>query len=207
MFRIISIAALLLGTALPAFADDKPMTIRIQSFNIWYGGEQVSLGQVAEAIKASKADIVGVQETDGNLQKLSQMTGLLHYDIRRNILSRFPIFDPKLGERTEPGAGPYSMPPLDDDAVAAYIMVGPGKMIAMANTHLTSDPYGPDSVRDGEPVEETLKVEEDTRVPEATLLANGLKPLIDKGIPTFLTGDFNSPSYLDWTEAMVKARP
>ncbi len=201
MIRILTVA-LLLSASTPVLAE----TIRIQSFNIWYGGEQVSLGQVAEAIKASKADIVGVQETDGNLEKLSEMTGLTHYDIRRNILSRYPIFDPAQGEREAPGSGPYSMPPLDEDAVHAFIMIAPGKVIAMANTHLTSDPYGPDAVRDGSPVADVLKLEEDTRVPEATLLANGLKPVIDKGYPTFLTGDFNSPSFLDWTEAVSKSR-
>ena len=73
------------------------MELKVMSFNIWYGGEQVSLDKVAEAIKAAGADIVGVQETDGNLVRLSQMTGLGYYDVRRNILSRYPIFDPKLG--------------------------------------------------------------------------------------------------------------
>ena len=40
-------------------------------------------------------------------------------------------------------------------------------------------------------------------MPEAQLLADGLKPVIATGMPVFLTGDFNSPSHLDWTEAAV----
>ncbi|MDP3314595.1 MAG: endonuclease/exonuclease/phosphatase family protein [Devosia sp.] len=191
--------SLLLGTALPAGA----MELKVMSFNIWYGGEQVSLDIVAEAIVAADADIVGVQETDGNLARLSAMTGLAYYDVRRNILSRFPIFDPKLGERTAEGAGPYSMPPLDPDAVHALVMVAPGKVVAVANTHLTSNPYGPETIREGGDLAAALQVEAETRMPEAQLLADGLKPVIATGMPVFLTGDFNSPSHLDWTEAAV----
>jgi hypothetical protein len=77
----------------------------------------------------------------------------------------------------------------------------------MANTHLTSDPYGPELVRDGKTLEEVLQNEKDIRLPEAQALITGLKPLIDKGIPLILTGDFNSPSPRDWTPAAVAARP
>lgn len=202
MLRHFVLPLALLGAAMPAQA----MELKVMSFNIWYGGEQVSLELVAEAIKAADADIVGVQETDGNLVRLSAMTGLQYYDVRRNILSRFPIFDPKLGERTEEGAGPYSMPPLDSDAVHALVMVEPGKVVAVANTHLTSDPYGPDSIKDGGDLAAALQVEADTRVPEAKLLADGLRPVVASGMPVFLTGDFNSPSHLDWTEAVVGKR-
>ena len=34
-----------------------------------------------------------------------------------------------------------------------------------------------------------------------------LPDLVEAGIPTFLTGDFNAPSHLDWTEAAVGLRP
>lgn len=206
MIRLLSISLLVVSLAAPVSASDKPVTIRIQTFNIWYGGDQVSFGAVVDAIKASGADIVGLQETDGKLARLAELTGLTHYDIRRNIISRFPIFDPALNDRTAPGAGAYSMPALDPDAVHAFIMIAPGKVIAVANTHLTSDPYGPDAVRDGGTMDDVLKIETDTRVPEAALLADGLKPVIAAGYPTFLTGDFNSPSHLDWTAAAVAAR-
>lgn len=202
MLRHIVLPMALLSLAVPAQA----MELKVMSFNIWYGGEQVSLDKVAEAIKAAGADIVGVQETDGNLVRLSQMTGLGYYDVRRNILSRYPIFDPKLGERTEAGPGLYSMPPLDEDAIHALIMVEPGKVVAFANTHLTSDPYGPYTIRDGGDAAAALQVEADTRVPEAQALADGLKPVVDGGMPLFLTGDFNSPSHLDWSEAVVGKR-
>jgi hypothetical protein len=93
---------------------------------------------------------------------------------------------------------PIPSPALFPDAVAAWIEIRPGQVFAMANTHLTSDPYGPELVRDGKTVDEVLQNEADTRLPEAQALIDGLKPLIDKGLPVILTGDFNSPSWRDW---------
>jgi endonuclease/exonuclease/phosphatase family metal-dependent hydrolase len=202
MLRHIGTAVLLAGLAAPASA----MELKVMSFNIWYGGEQVSFSKVVEAIKAADADIVGVQETDGNLARLAAEAGYPFFDIRRNILSRYPIFDPALGERQVEGPGPYSMPPLDVDAVHALVMVAPGKVVAVANTHLTSDPYGPDAVKDGGDAAAAIEVENSTRVPEAQLLADGLKPVVASGMPVFLTGDFNSPSHLDWTAPVVGTR-
>ena len=204
--RLALAAGLVAFTASAALAAD-PVQLKVMSFNIWYGGDQVSFAKVVEAIRAADPDIVGLQETDGSLMRLSAETGLPYYDVRRNILSRFPLFDPALGERQASGSGPYSMPALDVDAIAAYVLVAPGRVVAMANTHLTSDPYGPYAVRDGASPAEALAVEADTRLGEAQLLADGLGPLIASGMPVFLTGDFNSPSHHDWVQSAVGIVP
>ncbi|MET3924024.1 endonuclease/exonuclease/phosphatase family protein [Devosia sp. 2618] len=195
--------------AVPVLAQPAPeaITLKVMSFNVWYGGENVNQAAIAEVIRTSGADIVGLQETDGNLARLAAATGLVYYDTRRNIISRFPIFDPALGERTQAGPGLYSMPSLDSNAVHALIAVAPGQVIAMANTHLTSNPYGPEAVRDGEPLDAILAIEAETRLPEAQSLADALAPVIASGLPVFLTGDFNVPSWRDWTAEMTAIRP
>ncbi|MGV3491710.1 MAG: endonuclease/exonuclease/phosphatase family protein [Devosia sp.] len=202
MFRHIGLPIVFAALALPASA----LELKVMSFNIWYGGEQVSFAKVVEAIKAADADIVGLQETDGNLARLAAEAGYPYYDIRRNILSRYPIFDPALGERQAAGPGPYAMPPLDVDAIHALVMVEPGKVVAVANTHLTSDPYGPQTVMEGGDLAAALETENSTRVPEAQMLVDGLRPVIETGIPVLLIGDFNSPPYLDWTETSIGLR-
>ncbi len=53
---------------------------------------------------------------------------------------------------------------------------------------------------------EVLETETTLRMPEARALIDGMKPLIDKGIPVILTGDFNSPSWRDWHPAAVATR-
>lgn len=188
------IAALLLAN--PAAAG--PVQLKVLSFNIWYGGDQVSFASVIKAIQLADADIVGLQEPDGKTLQIAALAGYPYADQRRHIISKYPIFDSALGETTVADAPPYSIAGLDPDAVHAWIEVQPGKVVAVANTHLTSDPYGPDLLRDGNTVAEALQVETDVRMPEAQALINGLKPLIDRGIPTILTGDFNAASWRDW---------
>ena len=45
---------------------ERPLTV--MTFNIWYGGVQVDFGQIARSIRQAGADVVGVQETEGNLR-------------------------------------------------------------------------------------------------------------------------------------------
>jgi hypothetical protein len=80
-------------------------------------------------------------------------------------------------------------------------------MVAIANVHLPSDPDGMAMVRDGASAAEVLEVERSTRLPKILPYLESLKPLIENNIPVFLTGDFNAPSHMDWTENMVGERP
>lgn len=205
MLRIILCSFLAVFFSAAAAAES--VHVKIMSFNIWYGGEQVDLNRVIEAIKKADADIVGLQEPDGSTLKIAALAGYPYADVRRHIISKFPLFDSGVGERTEEANPPYSIAGVDSNAVHAWALVAPGKVIAVANTHLTSNPYGPELVRDGKALAEVLQNETDTRLPEAQALVDGLSGLAKSGTPVLLVGDFNSPSHLDWTEAMVKVRP
>ena len=201
------IAAIALSFAAATFASaEEAVRLKVMTFNIWYGGDQVNFAKVIEAIRAADADIVGLQEPDGKTLEIAAAAGYPYADTRRHILSRFPLFDSGSGETTFEGAPWYSVAGVDPDRVHAWAMVAPGKVVAVANTHLTSDPYGPELLRDGSSPEEVLANEADTRTPEAQALVDGLKPVIDTGVPVILTGDFNTPSHLDWTDAAVAAR-
>jgi endonuclease/exonuclease/phosphatase family metal-dependent hydrolase len=187
-------------------AHGEPIDLKVMSFNIWYGGEQVNFDKVVQIIRQVDPDIVGVQEPDDNLSKLAAATGLVYYDNRRDIISRYPIFDPGLGERTKPGTDGYGIAGLNPDGIHALIMVRPGKVVAMANTHLSYDPeYGPDAVVAGKSADEVIAIENDTRGKEGAPLA-ALGKLTEQKIPVFLTGDFNSPSHLDWTDKTAAVR-
>ncbi len=197
--------SLLLAGSLQSASAQETIQLRVLTLNVWYGGEQVNFATVSEAIRAADADIVGVQEPDGNLARIAAAAGYAHVDPRRNIISRYPIFDSGVGVRTEPGAAPYGIAALDEANVHAWVMVRPGHVVAVANTHLTSDPYGPEAVRDGADLAAVLAIEERTRASEARPLL-ALRRLA-AATPVFLTGDFNTPSHLDWTAAMQRVRP
>ena len=46
--------------------------ITVMTFNVWYGGGQVEFDRTGEAIRASGADVVGVQEPDGQLRRIGE---------------------------------------------------------------------------------------------------------------------------------------
>ena len=79
-------------------------------------------------------------------------------------------------------------------------------MIALSNVHLPSDPYGPYWLRDGKSVDAVLKLERSLRLPALAAQQKVLPPLIESGMPVFMTGDFNTPSYRDWTAETVGTR-
>ncbi len=164
-------------------------TLRIMSFNIEWGGTHVSFAKVAEAIRAADADIVGVQEPEGNLARLARDLGW-YFDLRNHVISRFPLVDPPNG-----------------DGRFLFVEVAPGKMLAMANVHLPSDPYGPDWLRAGRPAADVIALERRVRLPKIEPVLAALSPVHRGGAPVFLTGDFNAPAHGDLVPAATGEFP
>src|SRR3990172_886892 len=157
----------------PVFSQPDAIELRVMTFNIWYGGEQVSFAQTADVIRAARPDLIGVQEPDGNLRVLANAAGFSYVDEKRNIISRFPLFDPDTGDRHYP----YT-----------WVLVRPGGVVAFANAHLTSTPFGPDLVRDGGSPQEVLAVEKRVRLPEVEPYIKALSELMIRGVPVFFAG-------------------
>ena len=183
------------------------VTLRVATFNILYGGDELdlttprshwcvrpsgcaaSIEQVVAAVRASGADTVGIQEGTGNGCRIADLLGW-HCNGRLQVISRYPLIDP-------PGA----------DGLYIYNEVAPGRVVAIANVHLTSEPYGPYFPREGWTAEEILALERTLRLPEVARHVEALPGLAASGIPVIMTGDFNSPSHLDWTNAVSAVRP
>jgi endonuclease/exonuclease/phosphatase family metal-dependent hydrolase len=188
--RLLAVAALVLALAPAAHAGGNERELTVMTFNIWYGGVQVDFGQVARAIRRADADIVGVQEPEGNLRRLAAASGLPHVDESLHLISRYPLF---AVER--------------NGLRMAYAAVDLDHVVAIANLHLTCCPYGPEEAAAGRRAGKVLALERSLRLPEIRPYIRALGPLARRGTPTFLTGDFNSPSHLDWTAAMARADP
>ena len=181
-----------------------PVTVKVMTLNVFYGGDEWNLetGQwcvdkagcpetidhVVSTIEAADPDVVGLQEGTANECVIADRLGW-HCEPRLQLISRFPLVDP-------PGA----------NGVYALAEVTPGGFVAIANVHLPSDPYGPYWVRDGVSREAVLDLERATRLPAIRRQLEVLPGLAEAGLPVFLTGDFNSPSHLDWTPAVDAVR-
>jgi endonuclease/exonuclease/phosphatase family metal-dependent hydrolase len=212
-----SVAAVL-AIATPSYAGNAPrayggntarppagtVTLSVMSQNIFYGGDDYdlttgdfckvsdgcpqALTRLAGVITQAGADVVGVQEAERNTQRLAGLLGW-YASPRAHVISRFPIVDP-----------PHS------GGVYVFVEPAPGRVLAVANVHMPSTPYGPYEVRDGATKAHVLKVERTLRMPAIVGPLAVLKKLMAKGIPVVLTGDFNSPSHLDWTPAVSAVR-
>jgi endonuclease/exonuclease/phosphatase family metal-dependent hydrolase len=169
-------------------AELGPTELKVMTFNVWLGGNVVDIAQVAAAIQASDADVVGLQESDGNARRIAELVGWAHVDEQQQVISRYPL-----------------IAPADSDGYV-YVQLAPGQVVAIANIHLPSDPYGPSLVRDGSTVDDVLANEQDLRVSDLQSKAEGWTSAFDQGIPLVLTGDFNTPSFRDWTDEMVGKR-
>jgi endonuclease/exonuclease/phosphatase family metal-dependent hydrolase len=186
---VLTIVAALVAAAPAGAAPRTPTDVRVMSFNVWLGGDVVDFGGVVRAIRAADADIVGLQEAEGNTRRIAQAVGWPYWSDRLHVVSRYPLIDPPRAH------GQYVL-----------AQVRPGQVFALANEHLPSDPYGPYLVRDGKSLAQVLRNERTTRMPAVRAALRGVRPALAGGIPTLMTGDFNAPSSLDWTPATVGTR-
>jgi len=206
LLALLAVIAAGVSTAAPAGADSPPtaVTMKVMTQNIFHGGDELNLRtrqfchretgcvrglqKIAFAIQRSGADVVGLQEPEMNTRTIADLLGW-YANPRTSIISRYPLIDPSGG-----------------DGVYVYAELSPGRYVALANTHTPSDPYGPYLVRDGGMLHQVLQLERTARLPFIADQLHDLPPLAADGIPVFLTGDFNSPSSLDWTAAVAAVR-
>jgi endonuclease/exonuclease/phosphatase family metal-dependent hydrolase len=183
------------------------VVLRFMSFNLFYGGTSLNLtsggwcvpkhgcpqniAQIVRAIQLANADVVGLEETEGNVALVAQQLGGWHYSAKAHVVSRFPLLDPL------------------DGCSARFVMVlvDSTRVVFFTVAHAPASPYGPYSVRDGAALSDVLQLEETFRVPPVLSHLNSFAAAADAvGAPAFVAGDFNSPSDLDWTPAAAQAR-
>ena len=166
-----------------------PMTLKVMEFNIEYGGTTVDFDKVVEAVRATDPDVVGLEEAETNTGRLARALGWKYYSNGMQLLSKYPILEPS-----------------GSDGLYVLIQVQPGACVAVSNVHLPSEDYGPHLIRVGKSAGAVVAGEERVRLPSIQKQLEVLPPLAEAGIPVFLMGDFNAPSHLDYTAAVVGTR-
>ena len=140
-------------------------------------------------IKDLDADVVGVLESYARLPEIASGTGYPYYNTSLQILSKYPILEASGG-----------------DGLYAMLEVQPGYVIPFFNVHLDYVDWGPRKLAKGVPVDEVIANENEVRTSSLDRPAAAMSDLIEQGYPVFLTGDFNEPSSLDYTEEAVGTR-
>ena len=68
---VLTVVAALIAAAPAGAAPRTPTDVRVMSFNLWLGGDVVDFGGVVRAIRDADADIVGLQEAEGNTRRIA----------------------------------------------------------------------------------------------------------------------------------------
>lgn len=213
LLMVVLVTAMLDETGLVSICQCEPAkpgseTIRVMSFNIWVGGEsgKQPLEQTARVIQEAKADIVGLQETLGrevnkvrpdNGKKIAEILGWNYFDQGNGtaVASRFPIT----------GSTPKKW--------GVTLTLPSGRVVHMFNVHFSDSPYQPYQFL-GIPYNDAPFLKTEAELIQAAKEARGgevermlaeLRLVFQTGEPVFLTGDFNEPSFQDWTAAAVTA--
>jgi hypothetical protein len=135
------------------------------------------------------ADIAGISEAANGIgNMLAERLGWYRYITDDNdIISRFPI---KKTWNSLKGVG-------------AEIEVENGKIIVLKSVHLNYTPYGPyRACLDSASVSQIINEETSSgRMGEIKSALNSINTYLKDGTGTFLLGDFNVPSHLDWIES------
>jgi exodeoxyribonuclease III len=214
-FALLAFAVPMLAV-MPAMAETQ---LTIMSFNIWSAGAnaQKPVDETVAAIRAANADIIGVQETraepadcsaetcpatgESRAKAIADALGFHVYEQNAQnealwsnaIISRYPI-----GKAT-----------AHDLGVAIDVE---GRNVYAFNIHLDDAPYQPYQLTNIEygpyPFLKTeadaVAAAEATRGPALKLLFEDLKAA-GGADAAFIFGDFNEPSFRDWTAEAAKA--
>ncbi len=197
-----TLLALLLALSFGSTNATEPISFRLMTFNILHGGVERGqpLSQTARAIKL--ADVVGLQETHNqeidHSVELARLLGWHHFQQGGNtaVLSRY-----KITGHTPAKCG-------------VYIELSSDLIICLFNVHFPASPYQPYQLLgipygDDDPFikteQEAIDWANRSRGSQLGQMLKELELVRERGIPVFVTGDFNEPSHLDWTERAAAA--
>jgi endonuclease/exonuclease/phosphatase family metal-dependent hydrolase len=182
--------------------------LRVMSFNLWHGGDagKQPLAQSAAVIRAARADLVGFQESRGyehhgirpnHGRKLAELLGWYYFEQGSSpgIASRHLIVTSTPGRH------------------GATVRLPSGQLVTHFNVHLMHAPYQPYQLLNIpyadapfiKTADEAITAARQARGGEVAGLLAEVAPAVARGETIFLTGDFNEPSHLDWTQRATQA--
>jgi endonuclease/exonuclease/phosphatase family metal-dependent hydrolase len=183
------------GTMAHTAQEDAVSELRVLSWNIWHGGrrDDEGLARTIEIIRRSKADVICMQETYGSGAHIADALGYYFYLRSSNlsVMSRFPI------RQTHDLFEPFRF-----GGVTLALSPAQEMLFFSLWIHYLPD-FCNDVLVEGMTAEKLIAAEGETRGREIDQILEVLKPTLSAmNLPVVVAGDFNSPSHLDWTEAM-----
>jgi len=184
-------------------------TLRVMTFNIWRGGEagKYPLDQTVKVIRQAKADLVGIQESHGEERDGKRP------DAARAIAEKLSWHHFDQGDEDNAVVSRYPIVAHTPKNMGVAVELPSGKRVWLFNVHLAHAPYQPYQLlkiayADAPFLDSAKQVERAARTArghQVEALLHEIEGVRGQGTPIFITGDFNEPSALDWTDAVWRA--
>ncbi|MBT8044647.1 MAG: endonuclease/exonuclease/phosphatase family protein [Verrucomicrobiae bacterium] len=170
--------------------------VKVMTFNVLHGGTRLGqpLAQTAKVIQEAKADIVGLQEVGNNVVKLAQLLGWNYVSHGSSaIVTRYQI--------------------IEHHPSGIKVQLSSDQQAYIFNLHLKPAPYQPyqllripyGNARFIKTEAEAIASAKEARGGQIEAALESIRALPDKKAVVFVTGDFNEPSHLDWTDAAARS--
>lgn len=173
-------------------AQLSPERMRVMTLNIqldaMYGK---NIDGIVDIVKASRADVVGMQEVGDNGPVIAKKLGFNYVKVGDDtaVISRYALTPPKPGKRIVTVTTPR------------------GNSAQVLDLHLAYKPYQPYQLLkipyEGQPFLFTalaaIEAAWATRGKDVMRAITELKEDRQSGVPGIVMGDYNQPSHLDWT--------
>lgn len=183
--------------------NQKPSTFKILTFNLWVGGDgsgfdkPKSVFAQLKTIRETKADIVAFQEQTshkfGTSSRAKELADSLSWnciiiDNSRAVISKFPLSR------------------LTNEHSQLLKITVEGKEFIVADVHYAAYPYQPYDIADGKikNEQEAIQAAESARGKQVASILEERKGF--ESLPMIVLGDFNEPSYFDWSVKAIKER-
>lgn len=187
-YASLSLAVIVLFGILSASHVCLGSPLRVMSYNILAGGtKHYPLSQTVKVIQVADADVIGIQEVGSSAQAIANALGFYYQGFNSDlaIISRYPITQ-VLGQGVK-------------------LQLAPAHEAYLFDVHLKAYPYQPYDIQAGDITTEAQAIAAAQAARSMTSVLNGMSTALASGLPTFLVGDFNEPSHLDWTQAAANA--
>jgi len=195
MKRALSLAVLFVAAACAGAQSgtSRSVTLKVLTLNIRNdAGDR--LPGIVDLIKRSGADVVGLQEVDASGPEIAKRLGFRYarFDSDTAVVSRYEI---------APGPGPS----------AVKVLPPGGAAVTFVDVHLFHKPYQPYQLlgipyEDGRFIHTEAEAIAEARAARIDQVESTVAALAKDDGPIVLVGDFNEPSYLDWTERTASAK-
>ncbi len=199
-----ALVGLILSGAALSQADAPPPAVarefRALTWNIWHGGredgEELGPARVVDVLRASRADVIALQETYGSGERLARELGM-HFHPRGtnvSILSRFAVLEDISVH------DPFQ-------CVGALLDLGEGARLAWYSIWLpySAEVWAPGTRKEGDAASLLAACEASAR--ELRKLRAAIEQRLSDakyaGVPIVIAGDFNAMSHLDYCEVAL----